>query len=45
MVKELCLDLSVEELVGWAAFFQLKNEEEDKIMNQNKTPKQAIRHR
>ncbi len=31
-VSRLCLDLTQEELVGWAAFFDIKSEEEEKAM-------------
>ena len=29
-VAQLSRDLTMEELVGWAAFFELRNEEEEK---------------
>ena len=32
-VSELCKTLTVEEMIGWAAFFELKNEEEKKEMD------------
>tara|TARA_R100000781_G_scaffold62586_2_gene39728 strand:- start:287 stop:460 length:174 start_codon:yes stop_codon:yes gene_type:complete len=32
-VSELCQTLTVEEMIGWAAFFELKNEEEKKEMD------------
>ena len=31
-VSQLCVDLTQEELVGWAAFFDIKAEEEEKAM-------------
>ena len=38
-VGELCQTLTVEEMIGWAAFFELKNEQEKKEMDkvQNKS--------
>lgn len=35
-VAQLSVQLTQEELVGWAAFFQLKNEEEEKAMERAK---------
>tara|TARA_R100001510_G_scaffold38062_1_gene34420 strand:- start:3496 stop:3669 length:174 start_codon:yes stop_codon:yes gene_type:complete len=32
-VGELCQTLTVEEMIGWAAFFELKNEQEKKEMD------------
>ena len=32
-VNELCQTLTVEEMIGWAAFYELKNEQEKKEMN------------
>jgi len=32
-VSELCQTLTVEEMIGWAAFFELRNEEEKKEMD------------
>ncbi len=32
-LAELTKTLTVEELVGWAAFFDIKHEEEEKIRN------------
>jgi len=32
-VSELCQTLTVEEMIGWAAFFEIKNEEEKKEMD------------
>ncbi len=31
-VSQLCVQLTREELVGWAAFFEIKAEEEEKAM-------------
>lgn len=35
-VAQLSRDLTMEELVGWAAFFELRNEDEQKAMDQAK---------
>tara|TARA_Y100000114_G_scaffold55803_1_gene51067 strand:+ start:152 stop:325 length:174 start_codon:yes stop_codon:yes gene_type:complete len=32
-VSELCDTLTVEEMIGWAAFYELKNEQEKKEMD------------
>jgi hypothetical protein len=32
-VSELCERLTIEEMVGWAAFYELKNEQEKKEMD------------
>ena len=32
-LSELCQTLTIEEMVGWAAFYELKNEEEKKEMD------------
>jgi hypothetical protein len=32
-VTQLSQSLTTEELVGWAAFFELRNEEEEKAMD------------
>ena len=34
-VSQLCVHLTQEELVSWAAFFELKAEEEDKARKQS----------
>lgn len=39
-VSELCKTLTVEEMIGWAAFYELKNEEEKKEMD--KIKKQSV---
>tara|TARA_Y100001973_G_C5161158_1_gene313597 strand:+ start:284 stop:457 length:174 start_codon:yes stop_codon:yes gene_type:complete len=31
-LSELCQTLTIEEMVGWAAFYELKNEQEKKEM-------------
>lgn len=33
-VNRLCNELSSEEMIGWAAFFDLKNERDEKQMEQ-----------
>jgi|TARA_R100001460_G_scaffold17945_2_gene38195 hypothetical protein len=42
-VNELCQTLTVEEMIGWAAFYELKNEQEkkemDKVQNRSVIPK------
>jgi len=42
-VNELCQTLTVEEMIGWAAFYELKNEKEkeemDKVQNRSVIPK------
>ena len=42
-VNELCQTLTVEEMIGWAAFYELKNEQEkkemDKVQNKSVIPK------
>jgi len=35
-VSKLCKELSPEELTGWAAFFDLKNERDEKQMEEAK---------
>jgi len=35
-IAQLSRDLTMEELVGWAAFFELRNEDEQKAMDQAK---------
>jgi|TARA_R100000030_G_scaffold50000_2_gene37727 hypothetical protein len=35
-VAQLSRDLTQEELIGWAAFFELKNEREEKARDQAK---------
>ena len=36
-VRQLASQLTQEELTGWAAFFELKAEEEEKVMDRAKT--------
>tara|TARA_R100001463_G_scaffold119738_1_gene175694 strand:- start:950 stop:1081 length:132 start_codon:yes stop_codon:yes gene_type:complete len=36
-VSELTKKLTIEELVGWAAFFEIKNEQEEKMRSNPKS--------
>ena len=42
-VVDLCSKLTVEEMVGWAAFYKIRNEEQEKAKDKTKirsvTPK------
>ena len=38
---ELCQTLTQEELIGWAAFLEMKNEEEEKAMERARTGRRA----
>jgi hypothetical protein len=42
-VSELCKTLTVEEMIGWAAFYELRNEQEkkeiDKVQKRSVIPK------
>lgn len=40
-VSDLTTRLTHEELIGWAAFFELKNEEEQRTMDRAKTARGA----
>ena len=40
-VRQLASQLTQEELTGWAAFFELKAEEEEKVMDRAKTSRGA----
>lgn len=40
-VSQLAVYLTQEELVGWAAFYELKSEEEERVMDRAKTSKGA----
>lgn len=40
-VAQLSQTLTQEELIGWAAFFELKNEKEDKAIQQAKVSGKA----
>ena len=40
-VSRLAAELSSEELVAWNAFYQLKGEEEEKVMDRAKTGRAA----
>ena len=36
-VRQLAEELTIEELVAWAAFYEVKNEEEEKMRSQSKS--------
>ena len=40
-VRQLASQLTQEELIGWAAFYELKAEEEEKVMDRAKTGRGA----
>ena len=40
-VAQLTSQLTQEELIGWAAFYELKAEEEEKVMDRAKTGRGA----
>ena len=40
-VAQLSRDLTQEELIGWAAFFELKNEEEERASDRVQTSRGA----
>ena len=40
-VAQLSRDLTQEELIGWAAFFELKNEEEERARDRAQTSRGA----
>ena len=40
-VRQLASQLTQEELAGWAAFYELKAEEEEKVMDRAKTGRGA----
>ena len=40
-VAQLTAHLTREELIGWAAFFELKNEQEEKAIQNAKTANRA----
>jgi len=40
-VSQLCQNLTHEELIGWAAFFELRNEREEKAAEQAKARARA----
>jgi len=40
-VAQLSRDLTQEELVGWAAYYSIKNEEEEKAMDRARTGRGA----
>ena len=39
-VSELCKTLTVEEMIGWAAFYDIRNEEQKK--EQDKTQRRSV---
>ena len=39
-VSELCETLTVEEMIGWAAFYDIRNEEQKK--EQDKTQRRSV---
>tara|TARA_R100000988_G_scaffold76502_2_gene40765 strand:+ start:59 stop:232 length:174 start_codon:yes stop_codon:yes gene_type:complete len=39
-VNELCQTLTLEEMIGWAAFYDLRNEEQKK--EQDKTQRRSV---
>tara|TARA_R100001443_G_scaffold42885_1_gene56121 strand:- start:2411 stop:2584 length:174 start_codon:yes stop_codon:yes gene_type:complete len=39
-VSELCQTLTVEEMIGWAAFYDIRNEEQKK--EQDKTQRRSV---
>lgn len=40
-VHRLTAEMTREELVGWSAFFELKSEQEEKVMDRAKTGRRA----
>ena len=40
-VRQLSHELTTEELVAWGAFYELKSEEEEKVMDRAKTSRGA----
>ena len=40
-VRQLSENLTIEELVGWAAFYEIKGEEEEKVMDRARSGKGA----
>jgi hypothetical protein len=40
-VAQLTVYLTMEELIGWAAFYELKSEQEEKVMDRAKTGRGA----
>lgn len=40
-VSQLTANLTQEELIGWAAFYELKSEEEERVMDRAKTGRGA----
>ena len=42
-VSELCETLTLEEMIGWAAFYDIRNEEQKK--EQDKTQRRSVMHK
>ena len=42
-VSELCETLTLEEMIGWAAFYDIRNEEKKK--EQDKTQRRSVMHK
>ena len=40
-VRQLSENLTIEELVGWAAFYEIKGEEEERVMDQSRMSRGA----
>lgn len=40
-VRQLTRELTTEELITWGAFYELKSEEEEKVMDRAKTSRGA----
>lgn len=40
-VQQLSLSVTQEELIGWAAYFELKNEQEEKALERSRKKAQA----
>ncbi len=40
-VRQLSENLTIEELVGWAAFYEIKGEEEEKVMDRARSGKRG----
>jgi len=40
-LAQLAKNLTQEELVGWAAFYEIKSEEEERVMDQARTSRGA----
>lgn len=40
-VRQLTEQLTQEELIGWSAFYELKSEQEEKVMDRARTSRKA----